>query len=260
MKEWIRTEDLFCEEDRARTLLEYSAELDLLKELIEITEESVARKKCDETFSFEGVCYLFAKSIVKYAKAAYDNMLLGHFDETLMICRALVENSVCLDIFIRYEEKELWKYYLVYSYRKTLKRSKTRRKKYLKDVDKSCKRHHISKRFRQKQEDGSYINCINKNYGWTYKVNRDFDFSGICKLVNSADYNDFQFMSEFSHGTDLHVKVFDDVTMQRITNMISCLYYNLCRLVRMYSSDTVDDVFYDVEGELLERLDEYVGE
>lgn len=76
MRAWIRTEDLFCDEYRASMLLEHSQEFNLLKALIEITEESVERKRCNDIFTFEGVCYLFAKSIVGYAKSVFDNMLL----------------------------------------------------------------------------------------------------------------------------------------------------------------------------------------
>ena len=262
MRDWIRIEDLFCDEYRALMLLEHSKELNLIKELIEITERSVERKRSSDTFSFEGICYLFAKSIVGYVKAAFDNMLLGHFDETYMIYRVIVENNVCLDILLQHEDKELWKYYLIQSYRNTARHSKTRRKEYLKTVDELCESCHISKDFRkkQKQADGSYKAFIDRNYGWTYKINKNFSFAGLCKLVDPADYNDFQFMSKFSHGTDIHTKIFKDASIDRVLNMVSCLYYGLHRLVMMYSLDMVDDEFYDVAEEIEESLWEYVGE
>lgn len=262
MRDWIRTEDLFCDEYRALILLEHSKELDLLKELIEITEESIERKRCNDIFTFEGVCYLFAKSIVGYAKSAFDNMLLGHFDETFMIYRVIVENNVCLDILLQHEEKELWKYYLIQSYRDIARRSKTRRKEYLKTVDELCKSYHISKDFRKKrkQEDGTYKAFINEKYGWTYKINRNFSFAGLCKLVDPVDYHDFQFMSMFSHGTNVYNKIFKDASIERIFNLVSCLYYSLKRLVMMYSVDAVDEAFYDVIEELEGILCEWAGE
>lgn len=212
--------------------------------------------------SSEGVCYLFVKAIVGYAKSAFDNMFLGHFDETFMIYRAIVENNVCLDILLQHEEKELWKYYLIQSYRDIARRSKTRRKEYLKTVDELCKSYHISKGFRKKrkQEDGTYKAFINEKYGWTYKINRDFSFAGLCELVDPVDYRDFQFMSMFSHGTNVYNKIFKDASIERIFNLVSCLYYGLKRLVMMYSEDTVDEEFYDVIEELEGILCEWVGE
>ena len=47
----------------------------------------------------------------------HDNIILGHFDATKMFVRAIMENNVCLDIIQCYEKEELWKYYLVQSYR-----------------------------------------------------------------------------------------------------------------------------------------------
>lgn len=243
-------------------LFEYSHELNLIKELIEFTERSVEQKKCDDIFRFEGVCYIVAKSIVGYAKSAFDNMLLGHFDETLMICRVIIENNVCLDIMLQHEDKELWKYYLLQSYRKIVRRSKTRRTEYLKCFDELCKSYNISKAFlkKRKHKDGSYRSFIDENYGWTYKVNRDFSFSGLCKLVNLVDYKDFKFMSEFSHGTGIHNKIFKDASIDRIMTMISCLYIGLYCLVMMYSIDKVNDEFYDVTEEIEGNLYEYVDE
>ena len=118
-----------------------------MKKLIEITEQSIERKKRSDTFSFDGICYLFAKSIVGYAKSAFDNMLLGHFDEALMITRAIIENNVCLDIILRYEKQGLWKYYLVQSYRNTVRCGKVLRKEHLKCFDELCERYNISEVF-----------------------------------------------------------------------------------------------------------------
>lgn len=28
-------------------------------------------------------------------------------------------------------------------------------------------------------------------YGWSYKVNEQFNFNGLCKLINERDYSDF---------------------------------------------------------------------
>ena len=66
-------------------------------------------------------------------------------------------------------------------------------------------------------------------------------------------------MSVFSHGTNVYNKIFKDASIDRIMNLVSCLYYGLKRLVMMYSVDTVDEAFYDVIEELEGILCEYVG-
>ena len=72
------------------------------------------------TWSYEGICYSFAKTIVDYSKMAFDNVLLGHFHAVNMIIRTVLENLVCLDILVSNQEFELWKYYWAYSYRNTI--------------------------------------------------------------------------------------------------------------------------------------------
>lgn len=112
---------LFHDKYREVILCEFQQELALVRQLIEIAEEGVRSKEPADTWSHEGFCHLFAKSIINYAKMAYDNMQLGHFFATHMIFRTIIENCVCMDVIQRYPEHELWKYYLVKSYRDALK-------------------------------------------------------------------------------------------------------------------------------------------
>ena len=95
MKDWIYTDKLFCNDYKAVVLCEYTREIFLLKELIEIVEKAVDINKNSSELSFEGICYLFAKAVVEYAKMAYDNIILGHFFATHMIVRAMIENNIC---------------------------------------------------------------------------------------------------------------------------------------------------------------------
>ena len=120
MKDTIDKENLFGDEYNAFILCEYPRELELIKRLIYVTEAGIEKQIIEDTWSFEGVCYSFAKTIVDYSKMAYDNLLLGHFHATNMINRAILENCVLLDIIVNHDEHELWKYYLVHSYRSTI--------------------------------------------------------------------------------------------------------------------------------------------
>lgn len=109
--------DLYGNQYNACALCEYSRELKLIKRLIDIADEAVEAQVVESSWSSEGIRHSFAKTIVEYSKAAYDNVLLGHFHSVNMICRAILENCVFLDILINHDEFELWKYYLVYSFR-----------------------------------------------------------------------------------------------------------------------------------------------
>ena len=65
---------LFRDKYREVILCEYQRELVLIKQMIEITDEAVRNQKPIDTWTHEGICHMFAKSIVDYMKMAYDNM------------------------------------------------------------------------------------------------------------------------------------------------------------------------------------------
>lgn len=183
MHDFIEKEKLFCDQNRAVVLCEYSRELNLIKWLIEIVEEYVANKATMNIECFDGVCYLFAKSIIDYSKMAYDNLILGHFYANRMILRAIIENNVCMDITLRYQDEELWKYYLIQSFYKTYSmRKKGISKENQELLEELYKEYAISSEFIEKRkskcngqvkEKKAYIDI---NYGWTYKVNNRFNF------------------------------------------------------------------------------------
>ena len=118
-------------------MCEYTRELELIKRLIDVADKAVEAQVIEERWSFEGVCHSFAKTVVEYSKAAYDNVLLGNFHAVNMICRAILENCVFLEILINHDDVELWKYYLVYSFRAAI--HKTGRKSFLNDKRYDCR-------------------------------------------------------------------------------------------------------------------------
>ena len=103
---------------------------------------------------------------------------------------------------------------------------------------------------------------IEKNYGWTYKINQNFSFSGLCALIDKREYNDFKMMSMYSHGTDIYLKINRSVFMGNIMNMISSIYVGIYRLVRIYCWDMVldefDEVAEEIEDILYDFLKQYV--
>lgn len=118
---FINKRNLYGNEYNACALCEYQREVKLIRKLINIAERAVEKTSASNTWSYEGICHSFAKTIVDYSKMAYDNVILGHFHSVKMINRAILENLICLDIIVNNED--LWKYYWAYSYRSAIYKS-----------------------------------------------------------------------------------------------------------------------------------------
>lgn len=251
--DFIDKDNLYGNDYNACALCEYTRELKLIKRLIDIADVAISPKEILNTWSFEGVCYTFAKTIVDYSKMAYDNVLLGNFHAVNMINRAVLENCVCLDIIINNDEHELWKYYWVYSYRKDiyrLKRTPTQNElDYLQNLFNDL---NISEDFYIKQDNRKKA-YIKEPYGWTYKINnnKQFTFENICTLIDSdAEYDGFKLMSDYSHGTSFYMKLHSLVFIYDMMIMFINMYINLYRMVTMYCWGSVDEDFDDVTDEL----------
>ena len=250
----VNKRNLFCDELNAVTMCEYKRELSLLRRLIKMTEKAIAEKDTRDTWSYEGICHMFAASIVSYAKMAHDNMVLGHLNAANMVLRVLIENSVFFELIYNDEKEELWKYYMVQSYRDTVIRGKDGAS--LKDLEfweDMCKRYEIDKAFLEKgNRDRPYID---ENYGWTYKIykKKRFNFRGVCDLVDSSEYLGFELMSAHSHGTSIATKLSSSATMDKIMSMIVTIYIALYRLVTFYCWDVVDESF-DRVTETIENI------
>ncbi|MBR5799864.1 MAG: hypothetical protein IKY23_07355 [Lachnospiraceae bacterium] len=246
----MRTKDLFGNNNTTVALCEYTEELSLLKEFIEIADEAVQCRASEQDATHKGICYLFARAIVDYAKMAYDNILMGHFKSAHMVMRTMVENLVCLDVIIHNEKEELWKYYYVQSYRDTMKLAqKERDPNILKTIKEMCSMYNIEEEFLKKRGDKRAY--IDSRYGWTYKINSDFNFAGLSRLVSSIDGKDFKMLSDYSHGTSLYQRLPNNTSDGHIKSMFSVVYTVIDRLIVMYGWDDVDD-YFDELAEMLE--------
>lgn len=250
---FIDKENMYANNYNALSLCEYTRELKLIKRLIDIADETIEKKGLVDVWSFEGVCHSFARTIVDYSKMAYDNILLGHFHATNMINRAILENSVCLDIIINNHEYELWKYYLIYSCRSVIYKSNRKPdKKELEDLEAMYRNFSISEDFYIIQESRKKA-YIKEPYGWTYKINTNnlFNFENICKLAKSPGaYKGFQLMSDYSHGTSFYLKMFSSVFAGDIMSILHSLYIELYIMITLYCQDLVDKEFYKISEEL----------
>lgn len=258
----INKRGLFGDAYNAIALCEYEKELKLLKKLINISGKAMERIGNPNTWSHEGICHLFAKTIIDYSKMAYDNVLLGHFHAANMISRSILENLVCLDIIVSNEELELWKYYWVYSYRETIHKSgKTPSQDQLDSLQSLYKDFNISEDFYIKQGENKKA-YIQKLYGWTYKINsnKQFTFENVCKLVDSsAEYHGFSLLSDYSHGTSFYMKMNSSVFVGDVMAMFVNLYISLYRMVTIYCWDCVDASFDKISCELEEIFHRFIN-
>lgn len=256
----VNKRNLFCDDLNAAIISEYSRELALLRRLIKMAENAVETTEDRNTWSYEGICQMFANSVVSYAKMAHDNMILGHLNATNMVLRVLIENSVFFELIYCNEKEELWKYYMVQSYRDTVIRGHEGAT--LKDLDfweDMCQRYNIDKEFLEKgKRKRAYID---ENYGWTYKVNKKefFNFRGLCNLVDTKEYLGFELMSQYSHGTSIATKLSSSATMDKIMSMIVTIYIALYRLVTLYCWGCVDDSFDGVAEKIESIINRYIA-
>lgn len=251
--EFIDKENLYGDKYKAFALCEYTKELELIKQLIDVAEDAVEKQIVENTWSFKGICHSFAQTIVDYSKMAYDNVLLGHFHAVNMISRAILENCVFLDIIVNNDEHELWKYYLVYCNRATLyKAGRTPPQDEIDMLQKTYQDFNIDEDFYIKQEDRKKP-YIREPYGWTYKINtnKQFTFDNICKLLGcDAEYHGFQLLSDYSHGTSFYMKMHSSIFVGDMMTMFVNLYIELYRMVTLYCWDTVDESFDEITDEL----------
>ena len=250
---------LLCNESRAFYLLEYKRELTLLKKLILITEKGIDCLHPKETWSFEGACHLFAKSIVSHATMAYDNILLGHFDAANMVLRALIENSACFEVIYLHEDEEIWKYYLVQSYRDTMMSStECLSEKNQHFLDDMYHRFGIGADFLEKGDKKKAY--IDRPYGWTFKINSDFNARGLCNLLDhgEGEYHSFQLMSPYSHGISLRNMLSNSSSMEQIMSMLVSIYISLFRLVYLYCMEIIDESFDSITDELESLFHHYL--
>lgn len=221
--------------------------LDLLCKYIESIDEMVEKNKCDKTDSYEGTCYLFAKSIMEYAKASMDNLLLGHFKISSIINRIILENYVCFELIYQYKEEALWKYWIIYSFYHSQDKFGKKDKKMLKKFkDKMIKENKIEKIYFNK--------FINERYGWTFKVNDVFNFRGLCDLVDVFHYKDFIYESEYVHGVSLFQKENPFSLDGEVLNSITLLFVHLKYFAETYCSEDLHTDYFEVENKIIEII------
>ena len=71
-------------------------------------------------------------------------------------------------------------------------------------------------------------------------------------------YDGFSMMSDYSHGTAIHLKIGSSVPIDHIMNMLSALYIGLYRMVTLYCWDPIEDEFDEITEEIESILYDYI--
>lgn len=231
--------NLFCNNNTIGAIYEYKKECFIIREAIAMLEDVVTEKCPLDKESKEYVHYEFAEAIVENAKAAYDNMAIGHIDIVNMINRKIIEQYISLKIFINNPDKQLENYWRAHSFYKGidsyLEKYDTRLSKMMNDM---YERLNIPEQFyeKTKKANGSLGKApIEKNYGWIYPITKDNPtFKKLCELAGEPNYEDFSFMSEFVHGTNLLFINRKSLFESTILNTLSILTFVIQQFVILY--------------------------
>lgn len=232
----------------------YNELINCLKEYIKISEKYILEKETLYSETYEGVCSLFATSIIEYAKEWYDNVIMGHFHSASMINRGIIENYVCFKLISEYRQEELWKYWLIHSFNHIPyifgeKEMPLDIKGYFNFI---CDKINIDKEFLDKY--------IHKNYGWAYKFTKKFSFYNLCKLIDKRIYNDYRIVCEYVHGTNVLQKRTPFMFNVSLLSMFSMLVVYLDLFIVSYCVENLDsyyvvlrDALYDIIKEEMNK-------
>ena len=173
-------------------------ETDSLKEYVHRADILFSSQSLDTSLTTRaGVINAFLSAIIDYAKAACDNIYLGHFSSANTLCRIIIENAVCLHAMTQNES--LWELWLIHSIEKAGRlecklRKDTPKNETIFDTFKTT--YQISAEYQQVLQKSS------SNYRWAYQYigQGRYTFKALADKVDSRIYKDFSHLSDFSHG------------------------------------------------------------
>lgn len=173
-------------------------ETDSLREYVHRADILFSSQNFDTSLATRtGVINAFLSAIIDYAKAACDNIYLGHFSSANTLCRIIIENAVCLHAMTQNES--LWELWLIHSIEKAGRpecklRKDTPKNETIFDTFKTT--YQISAEYQQVLQKSS------SNYRWAYQyiVQGRYTFKALADKVDSRIYKDYSLLSDFSHG------------------------------------------------------------
>ena len=193
--------------------------------------------------------------MIEYAKAAYDNMLLGHLKAANILNRTFIENYVCLKLIMKYKDENLWKYWMVHSCYNTPR-------KYGADALPARIENHFSEMCLRLEIESDFLEkkIIERDYGWIWKIGHNFNFRELCNNIDPRIYEDYRMMCEFTHGTSLFQKMNSFTMESSIINMLSIVYLYLYLLMTTCFPEVRDCSFYKCEDKLGKMFEVFVDE
>jgi hypothetical protein len=173
-------------------------ETDSLREYVHRADILFSSQNFDTSLATRtGVINAFLSAIIDYAKAACDNIYLGHFSSANTLCRIIIENAVCLHAMTQNES--LWELWLIHSIEKAGRlecklRKDTPKNETIFDTFKTT--YQISAEYQQVLQKSS------SNYRWAYQYigQGRYTFKALADKVDSRIYKDYSLLSDFSHG------------------------------------------------------------
>ena len=189
---------LFLNSMNIERLDDYLPETDSLREYVHRADILFSSQNFDTSLATRtGVINAFLSAIIDYAKAACDNIYLGHFSSANTLCRIIIENAVCLHAMTQNEL--LWELWLIHSIEKAGRlecklRKDTPKNETIFDTFKTT--YQISAEYQQVLQKSS------SNYRWAYQYigQGRYTFKALADKVDSRIYKDYSLLSDFSHG------------------------------------------------------------
>ena len=196
----VQFDKLFCNQINACRVYDCKKITDLVRRYIACVDKELPQMDPQEQYGSDGICRKFLKSIVEYAKAACDNIYLGHFNVANIINRVIIENYVCIKAMQKNDT--VWKYWHVHSWYITPR-------KYADDEGITERLDQAVERLSEEYKiDPSFLNSkvIGKDYGWIFPICKHYTFRSLYENVAPEVQDDYRTMCEFSHGVSYFQK------------------------------------------------------
>ena len=187
--------------------------------------------------SYDDTKKYFMNKHIDYLKEAFSSLLLGNYNAYSCLMRIIIENYVSIELIKKYQKKELWKYWYLFSYQKALRSLDDSEKEKIQDsFINLCKKYDVD----------IHDLSIKNDYGWLKRIGKleKYNFFEVCKLVNQDIYQDYEHFSQSIHNNNYFSKM-NLVDMKLLTKYIFLLY------------DYTDKMIHSIYPSFIRRKDYY---
>ncbi len=249
MNNSILSDKLFCNEYNMLLVSDFANLTNMIYEYIQYIDTRIQSLEPIGTNEYALGCWRFCKSIIEYAKAAWDNIYLGHFYTANIINRTIIENYISMKAVLSSEI--LWQYWRVHSCYNTPRKYADNEEceNHLGHIyDRICKRYNI---------DQDFLNpkVIRRDYSWIYPIQKhNYSFKTLCEIVDPDVYEDYRMLCEFTHGVSFFQKDSYYSTESSYINMLSTLFVYTQYTFHTYCT-CIDYCAMDMEAKIYDYFD-----